>query len=121
MAHFAKLDENNKVINVIVVSNDMLIGLDGKEKEENGINFLNSTFGFHPRWVQTSYNANFRKAFASVGNIYDAENDGFIPEQPFKSWIFNKSSWEWEPPIEHPSDNKSYVWDEENTKWVELN
>ena len=39
----------------------------------------------------------------------------------FKSWIFNKSSWEWEPPVEYPSDNKSYVWDEENTKWVELN
>ena len=120
MAHFAKLDENNKVIAVIVVDNKMLIGLDGKEKEENGINFLNSTFGFYPRWVQTSYNNNFRKVFASIGFTYDAENDVFIPEKPFDSWIFDEKSWQWKAPKERPDLTEPYLWDEESGDWILL-
>ena len=120
MAHFAKLDENNKVIDVIVVSNDMMIGLDGKEKEENGINFLNSIYGFYPRWIQTSYNANFRKAFAGIGYTYDSENDGFISPSPYDRWVFDKSSWEWKPPKDKPSEEEDYIWVEEEKDWILL-
>lgn len=66
MAHFAKLNENNTVVEVVVVNNEILLEADGAESEDKGKAFLNSVFGTS-NWVKTSYNGNFRKQFAGVG------------------------------------------------------
>jgi hypothetical protein len=79
MAHFAKLDENNVVTQVIVVSNDVLID-NGDEREELGVQFCQNLFG--GRWVQTSYNASFRGVFAGIGFTYDEAKDEFIAPPP---------------------------------------
>ena len=77
MAHFAQLDENNIVTQVIVVNNNDLIDATGNESETTGIAFCQSLFGKNTRWVQTSYNAKFRGVYAGVGFSYDADSDLF--------------------------------------------
>ena len=80
MAHFAQLDETNKVINVIVIANKDTLDKDGIENEEVGIAFCKSLFGEDTKWVQTSYNANFRGLFAGINCSYDLINDVFLPD-----------------------------------------
>jgi hypothetical protein len=75
MAHFAELDENNIVKQVIVVHNDELL-VDGIESEAKGIEFCQSLFGGN--WIQTSYNSNFRGKYAAIGCTYDPVNDVFV-------------------------------------------
>ena len=78
MAHFAQLDTDNKVLQVIVISNDVTHNENGVEEEELGIAFCKSLFGEDTKWVQTSYNKNFRKIYAMIGDLYDPEKDEFI-------------------------------------------
>ncbi len=80
MAHFAKLDENNVVLEVLVVSNDALGNLPFPESEPVGVEFMRSLFP-GTNWKQTSYNASFRGCYAGIGYTYNAENDEFIPPQ----------------------------------------
>ena len=79
MAHFAKLDENNKVIEVIVVSNDNILDENGKENEEIGIQFCKKIQGENTKWKQTSYNGNIRGRYAGIGMFYDEMIDEFVP------------------------------------------
>lgn len=79
MAHFAELDRENVVTQVIVVNNDELL-VNGAESESKGIDFLESLYG-HRRWVQTSYNGTIRKTYAGVGFRYDVQMDAFIPPE----------------------------------------
>jgi hypothetical protein len=79
MAHYAQLDENNVVTQVIVVSNDVLID-NGVERGELGVQFCESHFG--GKWVQTSYNRNFRGKYAAIGDTYDAVTDQFVAPPP---------------------------------------
>jgi len=81
MAHFAKLDENNIVTQVIVVSNNELME-NGVESEQKGIDFCKSLFGQDTRWVQTSYNNSFRGTYAGVGYTYDPQKDEFVSPPP---------------------------------------
>lgn len=118
MAHFAKLDENNKVLAVHVVSNDV-ITIDGVESEQAGIDFLTDLHG-HTSWKQTSYNGTTRKNFAGIGFEYDSERDAFIAPQPFASWTLNESTCRWESPIPYPLDGKLYDWFEPNKQWIEI-
>lgn len=78
MAHFAELDENNNVTQVIVVHNNELL-VDGVETESKGVDFLESLFG-HRRWKQTSYNSNMRGRYAGIGMKYDSERDEFVEQ-----------------------------------------
>lgn len=78
MAHFAKLDENNIVLEVLVVHNSVLID-NGIEVEQKGIDFLTNITG-HANWKQTSYNSNFRGVYAGIGYLYDPELDIFKPQ-----------------------------------------
>lgn len=78
MAHFAKLDENNKVIEVIVVSNDDILDDTGEESEEIGVQFCKMLQGENTNWKQTSYNGNIRGRYAGVGMYYDEIIDEFI-------------------------------------------
>ena len=125
MAHFARLDENNVVTQVIVVSNDECL-LDGVENETVGIVFCKKLFGNDTKWKQTSYNANFRKNYAGIGFVYDADMDAFIPPQPFASWVLNKETAKWEPPVPVPADVNTgnppqiYSWNEDTLSWVEV-
>jgi hypothetical protein len=98
MAHFAQIDTNNVVLQVITVSNNELIDLDGKESEAKGIAFCQSLFGPDTRWVQTSYNANFRKNYAAIGGTYSSEYDAFVPPKPPypASLVINPNTCLWE-------------------------
>ena len=78
MAHFAELDDNNIVKRIIVVANKDTSDDKGVEKEEIGIAFCKSLFGEDTKWVQTSYNANFRGIYAMEGDLYDEEKDEFV-------------------------------------------
>jgi len=105
MSHFAKIDNNNIVTEVIVAEQD----------------FINSgVVGDSFLWVQTSYNHNFRKKMACKGDTYDSDLDAFIPPQPYPSWTLNEDTCQWESPVAYPDDGKSYDWDEETTSWDEV-
>jgi len=81
MAHFAKLDENNVVLEVNAVNNAVLIDENGVEQEELGIKFLTEWSGGHSNWKQTSYNSNFRGCYAGIGFTYDPVSDMFLLPQ----------------------------------------
>jgi hypothetical protein len=122
MAHFAKLNANNEVTEIHVVSNDIAT------TEQAGIDFLHATHGPNDTWKQTSYNTQggvhrldgtpFRKNYAAIGFIYDADEDAFIRKNPYPSWTLNKTTWDYEPPTPAPDDGDRYEWDEETNSWV---
>jgi len=118
MAHFAQIDENSIVLQVIVVSNEELKDENAQEKESLGIAFCKSLYGENTTWVQTSYNNNFRKRFASEGYLYDVENDVFIKPQPLPSFVLD-TNFDWKPPFDAPQDDKQYSWHEDSLQWVE--
>ena len=105
MSHFAKIDNNNIVTEVIVAEQD----------------FINSgVVGDSFLWIQTSYNNSFRKNFASVGYTYDKTRDAFIPTQPYPSWTLNEDACLWECPVEYPDDGNMYNWNETDQQWDEV-
>jgi hypothetical protein len=118
MAHFAQLNNENIIINIIVVHNNELLDENGNEIEQKGIDFCKSLFGQDTRWVQTSYNANFRKNYAYTGGTYNLELDGFIGPTPYASWILNETTCSWESPVPYPDDDKGYYWDEVTKSWI---
>jgi hypothetical protein len=115
MAHFAELDENNTVLQVIVVHNNELKGANGVEYENKGIQFCETLFG-HANWKQTSYNHNIRKQFAGTGYTYDPDKDVFVAPQPFPSWSLDDNS-DWQAPTPRPEDDNLYSWNEETQDW----
>lgn len=105
MSHFAEINNDGIVQQVIVAEQD----------------FINSgAVGDSFRWIQTSYNNNFRKNFAGKGSTYDKTKDAFIDPQPYPSWLLNADTCQWEAPTAYPDDGKVYFWDEENTEWKEI-
>jgi len=120
MAHFAQLNNENIVTNVIVVHNNELLDQDGNEIEQKGIDFCKSLFGQDTKWIQTSYNSNFRKNYAGIGYTYDAVRDAFIPQKQYASWILNEQTCTWEAPIPYPTDGSIYNWDEPTLSWVKV-
>lgn len=124
MAHFAQLDENNVVTQVIVVDNKDTADANGVEKEHIGAAFcerlLNGT------WKQTSYNGTFRKNYAGIGYTFNADINAFVPPKPYASWVLNNETAQWDAPVAMPEDAgtgeppKRYNWNEETTNWVEV-
>ena len=114
MAHFAKINENNIVIEVVVVNNEVLLE-NGVEVEQKGIDFLNNLLG-NATWIQTSYNGTLRKQFGGVGYLYDEINDIFIESQPFSSWTLD-SDFDWQPPTPMPINGKQYEYNDETQTW----
>ena len=125
MAHYAFLDDNNVVTEVIVGRNEDEV-VDGISDWETHYGQLRSQ-----RCVRTSYNSNIRKNFAGVGYSYNESEDVFVPPQPYPSWVLNESDWLWEPPIPQPDtvpdgthifdDGNaagSWIWDESIANWV---
>ena len=119
MAHFARLNEINKVISVEVVVNEVITDSDGNEQEQVGVDFLTQLNGVG--WYkQTSYNGTFRKNFAGTNYNYDTTRDAFIPPQPYSSWTLNEDTCQYEAPVAYPDDDKMYNWDESTTNWKEV-
>ena len=118
MAHYAKIDENNVVTQVIVVDNKDCSDANGVEKEYIGAAFCEKLFG--GTWKQTSYNGNIRKNYAGVGYTYNADIDAFVPPKPFASWILNTDTAQWDAPTAMPDDGKMYSWDELLMSWQEV-
>lgn len=116
MAHFAKIDENNVVTQVIVVANKDTADVYGVENESIGIAFCERLFG--GTWKQTSYNGNIRKNYAGIGYAYNADIDAFVPPKPFPSWVLNNDTAQWEAPVPMPDDDQIYVWNEATNSWV---
>jgi len=114
MAHFAQLNDENLVTQVIVVANEDTADQDGVENEAIGIEFCTNLLG--GRWVQTSYNANIRKNYAGIGYKYDVDLDAFIPPQPYASWTLDDNA-QWKAPVDYPTDGGRYLWNEETLTW----
>lgn len=120
MAHFAQLDENNVVTQVLVVTNDVIMDSNGQEQESLGIEYLRNLFGNDTNWKQTSYNSKFRKQYAGIGYTYYTDLDMFIEPKLFNSWILNNATGNWEAPTPYPNDGNHYGWDEENLTWIQV-
>ena len=120
MSHFAQINENNIVQQVLVIDQDMIdTGLWGDPKQ----------------WIQTSYNTRggihygpngepdggiaVRKNYAGIGFTWDASRDAFIPPKPYTSWILNERTCLWDPPVPYPTDGKNYIWEESLQEWKE--
>lgn len=119
MAHYAFLDNNNIVTEVIV----------GKDENVNGINWEQYYGEFRNQTCKrTSYNTYggihsgggtpYRKNYAGIGYAYDGARDAFIPPQPYASWLLNENSCLWEAPMPMPSDGQPYTWDEDAGEWT---
>ena len=115
MAHFAQIDDNNIVVQVIVAEQD----------------FINSgAVGDPGKWIQTSYNTHggvhklggvpLRKNYAGIGYTYDHIRDAFIAVKPFTSWTLNESTCLWEAPVPYPNDGEVYRWDEDTQSWQQV-
>jgi hypothetical protein len=115
MAHFAKIDENNVVVSVIVVDNKDTADANGVEKEHIGAAFCERLFGGN--WKQTSYNGNIRKNYAGIGYTYDSVIDAFVPPKPYPSWLLDTNTAQWNPPTPMPTDGKMYRWNEDTKSW----
>lgn len=120
MAHFAQIDENGIVLQVIVVHNSILTNPSGVEIESWGVEYCKKIFGEDTNWVQTSYNASFRARYAGIGFKYVKELDAFIEPQPYPSWTLDTHTTEWVPPTPLPDTDHLYTWDEEHQTWVKL-
>jgi hypothetical protein len=137
MASFAKLDNNNIVIEVLSVSNEVIKDSNGVEQEELGVQFLKSLYGQDTNWKQTSYSQSFRKRFAGKDFQYDPQKDAFIPPktiyggQVCNSWILNPETYVYECPVPFPETytlnlrgpnnellKDTYFWNEETTSWI---
>jgi len=124
MAHFARLDENNVVTQVIVVDNkDITDPFTGQEDEILGIAFCKKLLGGN--WVQTSYNGNLRVRYAGVGYTFNKALDAFVAPKPFESWVLNTETTEWESPVgpapalteAETATLSRYEWNEEDGVW----
>jgi hypothetical protein len=115
MAHFAQLNSENLVTQVIVVADADTQNAEGVEQESVGVDFCTNLLG--GKWIQTSYNGNIRKNYAGIGFKYDADLDAFIPPKPFDSWVLTEEC-QWQAPVPAPDDGKIYSWDEDSLSWI---
>lgn len=115
MAHYAFLDDNNVVTEVITGIDETEL-IEGEAPEVWYGKFRSQ------KCVRTSYNGNIRKNYAGIGFTYDEERDAFIPPKPFESWLLDEETCQWQAPKPYPSNPPKgtwYVWDEEVGDWVE--
>jgi hypothetical protein len=110
MAHYAFLDSNNVVTEVITGKDETEL-LEGLTPEEWYGRFRGQ------RCVRTSYNGNIRKNYAGTGYTYDEQRDAFISPKPFASWLLDEDTCQWKAPVPYPTDGELYSWNEENQSW----
>ena len=114
MAHYAFINDNNIVTEVIVGidENELIEGLDPE-----------TWYGQFRGQIckRTSYNGNIRKNYAGIGFSYDTERDAFIAPKPFNSWILDEETCRWIAPVDYPTDGFTYVWNENKREWELVN
>jgi len=115
MAHFAKINTDGTVGDIIVIANDVLKDENGDEQETLGAELIES-LGLGGRWVQCSYNGLIRGSYPGTGYLYDEIRDAFIPPTPYPSWVLDEATCLWVAPI--PMPDGDYVWDEDAGDWV---
>jgi hypothetical protein len=105
MAHFAKVNKQTKVVETVVVATQAWVYSQPDAED----------------WIQTSYNATFRKNYAGIGYTYDPVKDAFISPKPFESWVLNEETCQWEAPVAMPNtpapNDKYYGWNETTQQW----
>ncbi len=111
MAHYAFLDANNIVTEVIV-------GKDETDTSHDWEQYYGAIRGQVCK--RTSYSGSYRKNFAGPGYTYDEARDAFIPPQPFPSWLIDEATCRWHAPTPMPTDGKIYSWDETVLAWGEV-
>jgi hypothetical protein len=122
MAHYAFLNENNVVVKVLTGVDETVTQLDG-DIEVGGSTeaweqyYENQSWNLGLTCKRTSYNSNFRKRYAGIGDTYDFINDVFITPQPYPSWTLDENH-NWQPPTPRPEGN--YAWFEPNQVWIEI-
>ena len=123
MAHFAQINDDSIVTNVIVVADS------DAPNEAAGIAFCKALLGSDTNWVQTSKTRSIRYRYAGIGMKYDSTHNVFYYQQPYPSWTLNTSRWSWEAPVampddagyddvENPTQVVEYTWDEDTTSWT---
>jgi hypothetical protein len=110
MAHYAFLDENNIVTEVIVGIDETEL-IEGLDTETWYGNFRGQVC------KRTSYNGNIRNTYAGVGFTYDYELDAFISPKPYESWILDNETCQWQAPTPYPTDGFTYFWNESELAW----
>jgi hypothetical protein len=123
MAHYAFLDSNNIVTEVITGVDEDVTQIDLDGTQVGGSQEAWETFyGNIKNQVckRTSYNNNYRKNYAGIGYKYDQEKDAFIPPKPFNKWVLNEDTCRWESPVPYPDDENQYVWNDNKGVWEEL-
>jgi hypothetical protein len=108
MSYWAEIDDNNRVLQVLVGDSDL---------EDRGESFFADVVGGN--WVETSVTGEFRAHYAGIGFTYDATRDAFIPPQPFPSWVLDEDTCLWVAPIAYPAEGV-HTWDEQAGDWVEV-
>tara|TARA_R100001082_G_scaffold62148_1_gene34762 strand:- start:512 stop:970 length:459 start_codon:yes stop_codon:yes gene_type:complete len=125
MAHFAELNSNNEVIQVVVISNED-VNANGGDYSSEAETFVANLIPHSENgvaWKQTSYNGNQRKQYAGIGLTYDAAKDKFILPKPFASWSLDSND-DWQAPVTYPNVDEvdsnlvEILWDETNQKWL---
>ena len=111
MAHYAFLDDNNMVTEVIVGKDETEL-IEGLDPETWYGNFRNQ------KCVRTSYNGKIRKNYAGIG--YSWDGTGFAAPQPYPSWTLDKETYLWTAPVAMPTDGKPYTWNEDSKSWDEI-
>jgi hypothetical protein len=138
MAHFAKIDENNRVLTVLTLNNEDMLNAESVETESVGQQYLETHNNWPSHlWIQTSYNTTlnqhrldgtpFRGNFACVGYTWDSGNQIFWPPQPYASWTKNLTTADWDPPVARPAltseqeadtaNSYAHVWNEDTQSW----
>ena len=125
MAHFAEIDSNNIVLRVVVIDNND-VNTNGGDQSATAAKAVEKIvlFSSGVKWIQTSYNNNFRKQYAGIGYSFDSTKNKFIAPQPFASWSLDASD-DWQAPVAYPTvttygDNVKYFisWDEAGQRWI---
>ena len=120
MAHYAFLDLNNIVTEVVTGVDEEVVQTDLDGTQVGGSSEAWETFYGNIRnqvCKRTSYNGNYRKNYAGIGYKYDQERDAFIPPKPFNKWVLNEETCQWESPVPYPDDENEYVWNDNKSEW----
>jgi hypothetical protein len=120
MANFARIDKDNIVVQLVKIDTRNNVDSEGVEREHIGAAYLKNMYGTEG-WIQTSFNKTFRKNYAMLGGVYDKELDMFLKIKMYPSWVINHENGEWTAPVQRPTDNNKYSWNESACKWDLVN
>jgi hypothetical protein len=123
MAHYAFLDDDNIVTEVITGVDEDVVQTDTDGTQVGGTSEAWETFYGNFRGQvckRTSYNNNYRKNYAGIGYVYDAAREAFIAPKPYASWVLDEDTCQWQAPTPYPTDGKNYYWSEDDLSWREI-